>query len=482
MFGSLRNALGIRALPQRFMLAAVLAVLCVLSLTPGASHAQVPPPPSALCTDGPGSEFDPAVPGTGLVTTVVTQVEALVDGVTGSLYATVVGSGNFVKAVRAAVIIYIAIYGILFIFGMTEMTLYDFGIRMIKIGIIAALLSGGSWGYFSTTVIHFFNNGTDSIIAAVSGITLLGVPIGGRPFELLDAAILQVLSARMAVTWLSMVFTGPYGPFFALLLALSIGSFIKALLDAIWIYLMSLVLRALLFGLAPIFISCILFNRTRHLFDGWLNQVVNACLQPILLFTFFAFFVQLILAAMNGLLTVPVCWASPDHIQGSPFSQHMWRFKLPVSGGGYQFYDGKWGWAGPEVNVPGESFPVFPVDVMSILIFLALTELASRFNKVVLLIATDLAGASTSLSGVGGSATSWFSSIMGARTNVGAITGGGGRGAPGRARGGVGGAPSGGSGLHDRGLERLAELNRSRGIAGAVPNLVNNLSNMTRRN
>src|SRR6185436_2324103 len=99
---------------------------------------------------------------------------------------------------------------------------------------------------------------------------------------------------KMAVTLMAIFGTFPYGPIIGLILLMALGSFLKALMNALWVYLMSLVMKTLLFALAPIFIPCILFTRTRHLFDGWLNQIVNATLQPILLFAFFAFFAILI--------------------------------------------------------------------------------------------------------------------------------------------------------------------------------------------
>ncbi len=439
------------------ILVCLAAALFLGSIAPAFAQAPPPPPaPSGTCTTDAPFNPTPPPPGDGIVSKIVDNVKTVLDTLQQQMYQYIIGENGFREMTIAMVTLYIAIYGILFMFAMVQITLFDFALRMIKLGIIAMLLGGGSWGYFNDIVVTFFNDGTDQLISVLTQIAVGGIsnPInpGDPPFAALDDAIQHAMSAKMAVTLLAIFFTGPYGLLFGLLLLMALGSFMRALLTAIWVYLMSLVIKTLLFGIAPLFIICILFNRTRHLFQGWLNQVINASLQPVMLFAFFAFFAKLIEAAMEKILQVPVCWTEAmESVRGTPFHTHYWRFTTESSSGSgvYEPYGGLWTWTG--ASTPNA--PTFPIDIMDVLIFLILAELASRFNSVVLMIARDLANSTTSLATMQGSLSDWMSPVGGRKggapgdvgRNVTAGYGGSGsvpRGPTGG--GGGGGAPSGG--------------------------------------
>lgn len=430
---------GARLMPLLLVLACLASTMMPeLAFAQSSPNSTPPAVPHGTCTTDPQFEIQSPAAGQGLISTIITQIQNILNQVTYDMYTSIVGDASFAYALRALLTLYIVFYGILFTFGMVQITMFDFSVRMIKIGIIAMLLSKTPWSFFHDTVIVFFNAGTDSWINAVSA-SVLGesLPFGGNapPFYIIETALAKALSAKMAVTLMAMFFTPPYGPIFGLLVSMGISTFIRAVLTAAWVYLMSLILKALLFSIAPIFLSFILFVRTRYLFDGWLNQVVNATLQPVLLFTFLAFFVQLIGVAIENLLQTPVCWTEwSESLRGSPFSVHYWRFTLCSSGGGdgCELYGGAWSFSGPQSG----SGPIFPIDILGVLVLVMLADLCSRFNSIVVLIASDLASASTNLATMGGDMASMFKQANGGNRspdggNVGTTGGGqGGGGLP----------------------------------------------------
>jgi type IV secretory pathway VirB6-like protein len=175
-------------------------------------------------------------------------------------------------------------------------------------------------------------------------------------------------------------------------MCLAILSFIRSLVTAMWVYVMSLVMKTLLYGLAPVFIPTLLINRTKHIFEGWVAQLVNATLQPILLFIFFVFFVKLLEGSIDNILHTPVCFSKlPEGWKGTGFDFSFWRFMSYSSGewkvdtSGYDAVDKK-----------------FPISIVSVLTFLAIAEIANRFNQVVISISTQISNASTNLIGDGG--------------------------------------------------------------------------------
>jgi type IV secretory pathway VirB6-like protein len=382
----------------------------------------------ATCSHDP--EFDLSytmlVPGDGLISGVVSDLQDILFQMGWYLYVTIFISAEFRSVATIALTIYIIIYGIFFTFGLLQFTLYDFLARMIKIGLIIGFLEIPLffWWHLFMHLTHFFSDGTDAIIGKV-----VSVPVGGisvvydpnYPFAILDEVIAKMVSAKMAVTMLATLFTGPYGLIFGLLLLFASSTFVMALFTAMWVYLMAMVLRTLLLALTPLFLLFLLFDKTRHLFNGWLNQLVNTCLQPILMFTFFAFFATLISASIENLLETPVCWTKiPEAWRGGPTDLSFWRFAIddPPGSHNWKLFDGLWSWIGPETNPPDPNVSPFPIKIMDILIFLMLAELAGRFNGVVITIARDLAGASTDFSSMHGPLAQWFAPDKGADTNL----------------------------------------------------------------
>ncbi|MCE2926866.1 MAG: type IV secretion system protein [Rickettsiales bacterium] len=483
------HSLSLRSIKSRliamYSLVALALVILVTLALPAEVWAATPPPPSrppGTCTFDPQFDVPYAVitPGSGMISRIVLDIRSVLTATVYPMYRNLLESSSFSTAVSVAMTIYIAVYGVLFTFGMVQVTVYDFFMRMLKFGVVAGfvIINPSWWLSVYDTLILFFVDGTDAIIAQATVIMVGGVSAPydqAAPFKALDGLIATAISAKMAVTILATFFTGPYGLMFGILILLSLGAMLKALFSAIWVYLMGLVLKMLLIALAPLFIAFLLFDRTRHLFDGWLNQLVNACLQPIFVFLFFAFFVALLQASINNILKTPVCWTEwMDSVRGTPFAVHYWRFAVRNSSGNWEPYSGNYDFTG----IPGNATaPIFPIDIMSIIIFLILAELAGRFNNVVTMIANEIASASTKLSDFQGPLSDWMSGG----------SGGGGSGSP-AAAGGVGsrptpggstGAPSAGS--FDKARNELAKKGMMDTVKEAMQNMPTNRGGPGRR-
>jgi type IV secretory pathway VirB6-like protein len=397
----------------------------------------------------------------GIFSDIVQQVINILNNLAMNMFLGITSdpTGGYQTVIYGMITIYIAIYGVLFTFGMVQITLYEFAGRLIKIGIVSMLVNGPvAWAYFSVTVIPFFQ---DSIATIVNWVTAIAIgpfaPVGNGTFGVLDNALTLAVSPAMVVLLATVFFTGPYGPLAFLMLAMSTGTFLKMIVNALWVYIMALVMQTLLFGIAPIFIAFLLFSRTRHLFDGWLNQLVNTLLQPVFLFVFLAFFVNLIMTCINALLYTPqynICWAQlPATFNGTPLGGYFWRFVLQGNAAGVPSNGVQWLFGGPQPAPPGN--PVFPIPILLILVYWILVDLCSRFVDVCVDLAKNLAGASTDLR-------------MGMESMGSYLTGGGtpGAGGAGGAGGGAGGGGEGGAGgAGEGGL--MGAINRMFGGGGA---------------
>ena len=382
--------------------------MCVKDSTTCQENADV----DGTCDDNAVYNIKKPDPGTGIVATIVKDLKDTLEPMSQKMFEGIAGDSKFHDVAVASMTLYVIIYALMFTFGMVQLTVYDFFIRMVKISVVAVLIKANSWALFSQTFVHFFNDGTDQIITQVSSIVVNGDSVGGQPFDWMDNAIVEAVSTKMLITIMATALTGPYGAIIVLLLGLGLYAFIKAMLNALWIYIMALVMRTLLFGLAPLFLACVMFARTRQLFDGWLNQVVNSCLQPIFLFTFFSFFVQLIKSVLDQVVALKACWTDWSSVRGATSAEHWWRFAVncdkSVVGGIFRPYDGTWGYLGPDDPGCGGLQPVNPVGIMLPITLWILADLAKRFNHIVVQIAKDIANASTSfehrMQGFGGGA------------------------------------------------------------------------------
>jgi type IV secretory pathway VirB6-like protein len=391
-------------------LALVAANILMILLSDPALASPPPLTPRGTCSDDPDFKINLGG-GQGIITNIVSMMQSTLNSTTQSMYNSIIGNTGYLDAVRGACLLYIAITGLMFTAGAVQITISDLMVRTTKVAIVAIIISPTSWTFFNSYVVEFFNKGTDEIIEKVSSMVVEGTELGGMPFAPLDYAISKALSAKMWVTILATYLTGPNGMLIGFLIMSGLGSFLRSVINAMWVYLMALIVKTLMFGIAPLFIPFILFQRTRHLFDGWLNQVVNACLQPILIFAFFAFFVMLVSACIDTLLYNPVCWTGwHESLRGSPFVQHWWRFTVYDSDTGTMMpYGGIWNFTGAESAGSVE----FPIDVLMVLMFMVFAELMMRFNAVVIEIAKDISGAATNLSGMSSGLESWFNKFSG---------------------------------------------------------------------
>lgn len=398
---------GVRQRIGGILLTILLAVFLATPIFSNDTYAA----PASTCT------YDPtnfAAPNLKVITNVTDSITCILyatstnapcnvaNSITRKMFETIKGQGTYQQILRALATLFVLIYGISFLTGIVQATISELLVRVAKFALIVTLLSPDAWLWFYNTVGIFFHEGTNWLIG-FSIQTALGTIPGlnpYQPFAMIDYAIQLAFSPRMFTTMIALFFTPPYGWLFFFLVLMSLGVFVASLMQALWIYVMSLVIRSFLFGMAPIFIPFILFSKTRHLFDGWMNMLVNSMLQPVLLFTFFAFFITLMATAMLNILKVPVCYMPGDGLfSGGPMDEKLPRFML-WAGNKWEPYAGGWNFTGP-IDFPNyapNGVPVvFPINIIDVLIFLILAQLAWRFNGIAINIAKELSGAALSL-------------------------------------------------------------------------------------
>lgn len=360
---------------------------------------------NANCTD----EFPEAQNSEGILTQIVDYIKEIIMQATQELFQGVVSHPSFINALNAAFALFVTVFGVLFLFGIVPLSLGQASVRMFKMGVILSVVNvGAGWGFFSDTVVRFFNDGTDELISALIGIaTGQQAPVSysqagsPQPFTQLEGVVQKVLSSKMMVGVIGSALTGPSGMMMGGLMTIGIIMFVQCIIKALKIYCLSLIAKALLFGLAPIFFGFMLFERTKNMFMGWVNQVVNFSLQPLLMFAFISFFIVLLESAADNILGVAWCWTPTDVKVGSPVPTNWWRAK------DYGMTDWTALGASNALKSQGTSED-FPVSVIDVLTFLILAHLAYRFSDVVQSIATEIASSTLILDKIKGGMGDYF--------------------------------------------------------------------------
>ncbi len=407
-----------RCLSYLTMLCCAVMLIGTLSLLPVAAQAQTTPQPTPTdlqCTNLSQLNADTGTNDGHLLTDITTYIKNIINGASQQLFTAFTGSNSYNIVLNACASLMVIFYGIGFTFGIVQPSFGQVLVRIIKFGIIYTIASPAGWDYFNQYVATFFNDGTDQIISEVMSIGT-GVPItaGSSPFQSLDHLAHVFLSPDMIIAVLGATFaSGPYGMGISFLIAWAAWGVVKLLLNGLKTYALAFLVRALLFGVAPVFFIFLLFDRTRQIFSGWVNLLVFLSLRPILYFTFISFFMVMITSSMNDMMGgAELCWSEYSNVSGGPNKVAFWRFK-PA---GQQFPDvEKQDWKGPlscQLNggvypngvvddkgnsLAGQKCKPYPINIVDILSFLILIYVAGKFADSIESIANELSNSYASI-------------------------------------------------------------------------------------
>jgi type IV secretion system protein VirB6 len=196
---------------------------------------------------------------------------------------------------RAALVLYVLLYGFAILRGAISEPIVDFSIRSLKLAFIYMLAT--TVAYSSWVTQPLFHTLPDTLTQAISG---AAAPDVGSAFDnfLGRAGYLSEKIAKTATLtdWAPLLLSGVVYVVGALAAALGFG-----------VVIIAKVTLALLVALGPIFIACALFDASRRFFFGWLGQAVNYIVLMALIITVF----QMILAMVSDQ------WATIDGMEAS---------------------------------------------------------------------------------------------------------------------------------------------------------------------
>jgi type IV secretion system protein VirB6 len=220
-----------------------------------------------------------------------------------------VSAGNVMAQVagpmRAALVLYVLLYGFAILRGAIQEPVLDFAIRSLKLALICMLATTPAYGPWIATPL--FHTLPDTLATAVSG---SGVGHAGSAFDQFfgRAAYLgeKVSKTASPVDWMPLLISAGVWTIGALAAALGFG-----------VFLLAKVALALLIAVGPMFVACALFDASRRYFFGWLSQAVNYLVLMAIIVAVFQLVLSLVAsewgtiesqdASLGGLLFIALC-------------------------------------------------------------------------------------------------------------------------------------------------------------------------------
>jgi len=272
----------------------------------------------------------------GITTFIVQTMTTIMSAASDNIFSTVATDTNWRNLVHTTMSVALSFYVIAAMFGIASTAPYNVIKKMIVFILIWSFAT--NMGFFNLIVRDFFEGLVQSFVfilnnmfsdtpSADSGAVIT------KMFEIIDNTMSMFVSFDFFKLLLAAVTTTSFGWLYALFFLWLSWNYMFALFEAVKIYILALIARFLLYALAPLFIVFALFDQTKSIFQGWLEQVINFTLQPIFVFAFISMYHQLINGFMGSIIldkTMAVCFR-PFLEVGGGFFPILWFYRL---GGG----------------------------------------------------------------------------------------------------------------------------------------------------
>lgn len=217
---------------------------------------------------------------------------------------------NFFTYIKAILILYVMTYGAMFLLGFAKINQKELVIRIAKIGIVSGLMNGNTFEFFNNYLFDAITGFSDSIIANMSGYSLFtSTNTISNPFMFLDAVMSKIFFSQTFIAQLlALLSLGLSGIIYFIITFIAVGIVIITALRAIAVYIMAFMATCILIGTAPLFISFLLFDFTRYLFDNWVRFTIRYMVEPVVMMAGIIVLTQLFTIYLDFVLGYSVCW------------------------------------------------------------------------------------------------------------------------------------------------------------------------------
>lgn len=217
---------------------------------------------------------------------------------------------NFFNYIKAMLILYVMVYGAMYLLGFVKINQQELVIRIIKIGIVSGLMNSNTFEFFNHYLFNAITGFSDEIISNMSGYSLFtSTNTISNPFMFLDAVMSKIFFSQTFIAQLlALLSLGLSGIIYFIIVFVAIIIVIITALRAVAVYIMAFMATCILIGIAPLFLTFMLFDFTRYLFDNWVRFTFRYMLEPVILMAGIIVLTQLFTIYLDFVLGYSVCW------------------------------------------------------------------------------------------------------------------------------------------------------------------------------
>lgn len=217
---------------------------------------------------------------------------------------------NFFTYIKLTLILYVMTYGAMFILGIVKINQQDLLVRIAKIAMVSGLMNDSTFEFFNHYIRPLVSNFSDGIISNMSGYSMFSTTNTiTNPFMFLDAVMSKILFGKtFSAQLMSFLSMGLSGLIYFVIVFIAVMIVIITALRAIAVYVMAFMAVAILVGIAPLFLTFMLFDFTRYLFDNWVRFTFRYMMEPVILMAGIIVMTQLFTIYLDYVLGFSVCW------------------------------------------------------------------------------------------------------------------------------------------------------------------------------
>jgi type IV secretion system protein VirB6 len=210
---------------------------------------------------------------------------------------------NFFNYIKAILTLYIMVFGFLVLLGRIRLDKAEILQHIVKVLIVGGLINGNTFLLFNDYFIPIIFNYTDSIMGAFSG------AVSESPFAYLDDALTKILLNRATIyQLLALLSSGITGFFMFIMTFVGIFIFLCSGFQAVIAYLFAKLILVFLIGVAPLFLTFMLFERTKTYFHNWISNVFRYMIEPVVINIGLAIYTKLFILYLDKVLAYSVCF------------------------------------------------------------------------------------------------------------------------------------------------------------------------------
>lgn len=234
-------------------------------------------------------------------------------------YQTIISDNTYQRIVTVSFALMFSFYGLYFLLGLADFNQEELIKKLIKLSFVYLMISPTGWNYYEEYFVKFFKEGVDYLSFAIVSSFSDDVAINNAMatanysnksviFSSIDSSLKLVLSDHLTSRIWSLLFTTLPGFVYIILIFWAVVIFLMSVVTAMVIYSMSQVLISFFLAFGPIFFVCLIFDKTKGMFDKWLSNLIGLSFEQIFVLTCASFFNTIVYNVLKAIFSYKVCY------------------------------------------------------------------------------------------------------------------------------------------------------------------------------